>query len=231
MGLPWLLAAQQRRLPKRQAAVQAVATQACPETEPCPAPEAPPVEVPFLEKWEGSGHSDETAAAFTHWNEEDPAVVEEACAECHSSSGFQDFVGADGSEVGVVNVAPPVGEVITCVACHNDATMVMDSVAFPQMQANEAGEMVPVTISGLGDDAVCMTCHQGEASTYHVNAAIEKAAVADEDTVSADLAFVNIHYYAAAATRYGTMVKGGYEYEGNTYDAFFGHAAGYHKMQ
>ena len=81
------------------------------------------------------------------------------------------------------------------------------------MQANEAGEMVPVTITGLGDDAVCMQCHQGRASTIHVDAAIEKVAVADEDTVSPDLSFVNIHYYAAAATRYGTMVKGGYEYK------------------
>ncbi len=55
-----------------EAAVQAVATQVCPPAEPCPAPEAPPVEVPFLEKWEGSGHSDETAEAFNHWNEDDP---------------------------------------------------------------------------------------------------------------------------------------------------------------
>ncbi len=44
------------------------------------------------------------------------------CAECHSSSGFQDYVGADGSAAGVVDIPPAVGEVITCVACHNEAT-------------------------------------------------------------------------------------------------------------
>ena len=41
-----------------------------------------------------------------------------------------------------------------------------------------------------------------------VNAAIEEAGV-DDDTVSEDLGFANIHYYAAAATKYGTEANGG----------------------
>ena len=41
----------------------------------------------------------------------------------------------------------------------------------------------------------------------------------DMDAVSEDLGFTNIHYFAAAATLYGTLAKGGYEYEGKTYDA------------
>ena len=37
--------------------------------------------------------------------------------------------------------------------------------------------------------------------------------------------FRNVHYYAAAATQYGTLVKGGYEYDGMSYDGKFQHPA------
>ena len=58
---------------------------------------------------------------------------------------------------------------------------------------------------------------------------IEDAGLAAEqvDDVSEDLGFSNIHYYAAAATQYGTVTKGGYEYDGKSYDASFDHVAGY----
>jgi hypothetical protein len=67
-----------------------------------------------------------------------------------------------------------------------------------------------------------MECHQGRQSAVSVGAMIEEAAV-EEDEASEDLGFANIHYYAAAATKYGTLAKGGYEYEGKTYDANFAH--------
>jgi hypothetical protein len=37
----------------------------------------------------------------------------------------------------------------------------------------------------------------------------------------------NVHYLAAAATEYGTQVKGGYEYDGQTYDGESKHPAPY----
>jgi hypothetical protein len=40
------------------------------------------------------------------------------------------------------------------------------------------------------------------------------------------LGFLNIHYYAAAATLYGSVVQGGYEYEGQAYEAKFDHVEG-----
>jgi len=83
-----------------------------------------------------------------------------------------------------------------------------------------------VEITGLGDESRCMLCHQGRESTVSVNESIAAAGV-DDDTVSADLGFRNIHYFAAAATKYGTVAKGGYEYEGKTYDGFFAHVDGY----
>jgi len=170
-------------------------------------------EIPFLEQWQGSGHADTEAEAFNHWNEDDPPEVSVACARCHSTPGYRDWIGADGTAAGVVDAPAPIGTVIECVACHNDVTLTMDSVVMPS----------GVEIAGLGREARCMQCHQGRHSTISVNEALAEADVADEDTISEDLGFLNIHYYAAAATKYGTVAKGGYEYEDKSYDANFAH--------
>ncbi|MCL4296597.1 MAG: cytochrome c3 family protein [Anaerolineae bacterium] len=171
------------------------------------------VEIPFLEEWQSSGHADATAEAFVHWDEESPAEVPENCAKCHSTPGYLDFVGADGSAAGTVDKTAPIGTVVECVACHNNATLVMDSVVMPS----------GVEIVGLGDESRCMQCHQGRASTVQVDESIANANLTDVDTVSPDLGFTNIHYFAAAATKYGTVAKGGYQYEGKSYDGNFAH--------
>jgi hypothetical protein len=175
------------------------------------------VTVPFLEEWMGSGHADTTAEAFNHWNEDDPVEVPADCAKCHSSPGYRDFLGADGSTAGTVDAPAPIGTVVDCVACHNDVTLVKDSVTMPS----------GLVIAGLGDESRCMECHQGRESKVSVDQAIADAAAADDDTPSADLGFRNIHYYAAAATKYGTLAKGGYEYDGKTYDGMFAHVEGF----
>lgn len=177
----------------------------------------PLAEAPFLEKWMGSAHADSSAEAFVHWNEEDPAEVPADCARCHSATGFRDFTGADGSAVGSVEAAAPIEDVITCEACHNDATQALTTVSFPS----------GAEITGLGPSARCMTCHQGRASMVQVDASIEAAGLTgQDDTVSEDLGFTNIHYFAAAVSRYGTQVKGGYEYPGKLYDVLFEHVDG-----
>lgn len=194
----------------------------CPEVV-CPEPaEVVGVDVPFQDLWAASPHADAEAEAFAHWDEADPQEIPVSCAKCHSSEGFIDFVGADGSEFGVVNQAPPRGSIIACAACHNEQTQQMDSVTFPS----------GVEITGLGSEAVCMQCHQGRASTVQVEAAIEKAgATGEEDTPNADLGFVNVHYFAAAATQYGSLVQGGYQYEGQAYDQRFEHVEGYNTCE
>jgi hypothetical protein len=53
-----------------------------------------------------------------------------------------------------------------------------------------------------------------------VNALVEGL---DDDTVSDQLRFLNIHYFAAGATRFGTEAKGAYEYDGQTYVGFYDH--------
>ncbi len=175
------------------------------------------VTVPFLDAWMGSGHADTTAEAFNHWNEEDPAEVPADCAKCHSSPGYRDFLGDDGSAAGTVDAPAAIGTVVDCVACHNDVTLVKDSVTMPS----------GLVISGLGDESRCMECHQGRESKVSVDQAIADAALADDDTPSDQLGFRNIHYYAAAATKYGTLAKGGYEYDGKAYDGMFAHVEGY----
>jgi hypothetical protein len=182
--------------------------------------EEPAVVVPFLEQWQGSGHADASAEAFTHWDEDDPAVVSASCARCHTTSGYRDYIGADGTTANATDSDHDIGQVITCSACHNEVTLVMDTVLMPS----------GVELTGLGREARCMQCHQGRESTVSVNAFIEEVGV-DEDDTSEDLRFRNIHYYAAAATKYGTEAMGGYEYEGKSYDAFFVHVEGYEDCQ
>lgn len=170
--------------------------------------QSPPLEIPFIKDWAASPHARITDEAFIHWN--DKGEIPKACAKCHSTPGFRDFIGADGSKAGVVDKPAPVGTVISCVACHNKVTMKMDSVTFPS----------GVKVAGVGDDARCMTCHQGRESTISMNKALVGL---DADKVSNKLKFKNIHYRAAGATRFGTQVKGAYEYAGKTYKGLYVH--------
>ncbi len=180
----------------------------------------PVVEPPFLadyyNAWVNSGHADAEAEAFVHWDED--GIVEADCAQCHSTPGYIDYLGGDGSEVGVVdNEEIPTGTTVTCDACHNPAAAQLQSVTFPS----------GLTVTTDGNAARCMVCHQGRSSTPQVNAALEEVgAVADMNAVSADLRFLNIHYYPAAAALYGSEAQGGYQYEGMAYEVQNEHVEG-----
>lgn len=178
--------------------------------------ECHPVEIPNEDAWVMSGHADAEAEAFIHWNEDDPPEVPTSCAKCHSTPGHLDFLGADGSAAGVVDAAAPTGTTIECMACHNEISAVKDSVVMPS----------GVELTGLGSEARCMECHQGRESSVSVDAYIANAEVVDDDTVSENLGFRNIHYYPAAATLYGGAALGGYQYEGKSYDVKFAHVQG-----
>lgn len=169
----------------------------------------------FYEAWESSGHAAVDAEAFTHWNED--GEVSATCARCHSTPGYLDFLGEDGSEFGVVDVAAPLGTTVNCDACHNDTASNLDTVTFPS----------GIEIHTDDNAARCMVCHQGRASGMNVANAIAESGVADMDTISEDLGFINIHYYAAAASLYGSDVAGGYQFEGNVYQLENVHVPGY----
>jgi hypothetical protein len=178
------------------------------------------VDIPYYEAlWGGSGHADKTAEAFNDWNDTNPPQVPTGCARCHSTPGYQDYLGADGSAVGTVDAPAPIGTVIDCTACHNEATTTLSSVTFPS----------GVEVKDLGAEARCMVCHQGRQSKVSVDQAITDAGAADpnkQDTANTKLSFKNMHYYAAGATLYGGTTMGGYQYDGKSYDIKFAHVQG-----
>jgi len=187
----------------------------CPEAPACPTPVV--ADVPFEQAWVNSGHADATAEAFRHWDTADPKEVPTSCARCHTPTGYMDYLGADGSAVGVVDNTQPVSNGITCTACHNDVAVSLDTVTFPS----------GAVVENLGPEARCMVCHQGRSSGSAVDQAIATNALTDTlDTVSTELSFINNHYFAAAATQYGSVAAGGYQYAGNSYDGKFLHAGG-----
>ena len=194
-------------------------------------PAAPVPDTPYLAEWQGSGHADVASEPFRHWDDtaENPDGVPTACAKCHTSIGYQDFLGLDGSEAGKVDANVPAADAqgVQCVACHNPGTISKTTVVFPSG--------VEIT---AGDDVRCMECHQGRESKVSVDDLIAKfgenvdpdavpAPVKDDQGNDVVLGFRNVHYYAAAATLYGGMTHGGYEYEGKAYDAKNTHVDGY----
>jgi len=197
--------------PVGSALAPAVLAQAEPATEPANLG-YDQVEIPFFMDWVRSGHADLTAEAFLHWQEEDPPLVPEGCAQCHAQAGHLDYIGADGSAAGVVDAKAEPG-VIGCTTCHNDVAVQRTEVEMP------SGAL----LVGLGREASCMTCHQGRASGVTVTEAIQESA-ASIDEVMEEQGFINIHYYAAAATLYGSEAGGWYQYEGAYYEPRFDHA-------
>lgn len=206
-------------------------------TATAPAPTAT-LQVPFFDQWVKSPHNDAEAVAFTDWDETEDKKVPVACAQCHSTPGYIDFLGADKSKVGSVEKAPAIGTTIQCIACHNETASKLTSVQFLSTVEDEEGKQQPVVVSGLGDEARCMVCHQGRATKTQVDARIAllkaeeapdavPAAVKDAQGNDVRLGFINIHYYAAAVTLYGSQVHGGYEYAGKAYDFKNDHVAGY----
>lgn len=177
--------------------------------------------VPYYDEWANSPHNDATAEAFTHWDGDADQDIEASCARCHSTPGFHDFLGEDGTAAGTVENDAPIGTTVECIACHNDSSLVYSEVTFPS----------GAVISGLGREAVCMTCHQGRESTESVDDKIAAANPPDDDTVMPDVGFINVHYFPAAATRYGGQVDGGYTYEGKSYDVLFKHVPGLERCQ
>jgi hypothetical protein len=208
----------------------------CPTAEACAKPETSPTaeacptcpEVsagggvtttcPYGAEWSTSAHADKTAAAFNDWNADTPAEVPAGCAKCHTSSGYADYVAGIEKDLAFQLAAGvPVGEVVSCNACHDPVTQALSVIPFPS----------GLTVTVEGPEGRCMVCHQGRAAGSTVDAAIAKQAPADDDTVANQLGFTNVHYKAAAATLYGSWVKGGYEYPGLSYDVKFAHTAGY----
>ena len=166
-------------------------------------------------QWASSGHGDMTA---TPWRRFDPGPVSTSCAQCHSAAGFLDF-----AVDAVVTEANPPSLGLECAACHtgspssyyNPTFGALEPVQFPvdvaECEADLAecdlmGNPIP-NLSLFGSSNMCLVCHQGRESGQDVQNRI------DFDSGEGPYSFLNIHYYAAAATLFGTESNAGYEYD------------------
>ena len=164
----------------------------------------------IAEDWSASGHADYQGEPLAH------VFTDPSCLKCHSGPQYSRFV--QGVSPAALNISGG-GQAVSCVACHDltarDATDAfllgalrpVESVTFPS----------GASVSLDGPSNLCMECHQGRSSTPTVNARI----------AAGNLSFSNIHYFAAAATLFGSEVQGGYEYAGRTYrgrNAFVPHS-------
>lgn len=161
----------------------------------------------YFSQWASSGHADYTGDALNHWNGD--GSISTRCAKCHSKGGFIDCVND-----GTVDMAARLGTTISCGACHTNGDNAELFTDPETLYAAGLATLVNVEFpSGLtatlGDDSnICMACHQGSSSTPTVDGNIA--------AIPPDLSFSNIHYFAAAASFFGTEVKGGYEYSAAT---------------
>ncbi len=174
-------------------------------------------ELPFFDRWLSSAHADLTSPAFSYWNNLQPPLIPKGCAKCHSRTGFEDFLGIDGSKPGQVDQPHGTGTVVDCAACHNEGFTDKTSVLMPS----------GIVMQAAADEKRCMECHQGRQSGVGIDAMIAQSAVS-LDAVSDALDFTRTHNDPGISIKYGTAVKAGYEYEGRDYDAEFTHVEGYH---
>jgi serine/threonine protein kinase/formylglycine-generating enzyme required for sulfatase activity len=185
---------------------------ATPGATAAPPPATTPSSLMPAQAWSQSGHAAATDEPFIHWNEESPPEIPAACAKCHSQDGYLDWIGADGTTASWIEGPVAIGSVITCEVCHNPVAESRDSVVFPS----------GIGLTGLGDAANCIECHQGRASGSILDSRTEGL---DDDTPSDELTFINIHYYAAAVSLFGADAAGGYEYAGQNYQPRLAHVA------
>ena len=172
--------------------------------------QAEAAELEIEEKWADSAHADTASKSFTLWDDKDPAEVPTNCAKCHSTSGYLDFLGADGSTHGQVDTPVPIGETVECDACHDPIAEKKEAVIMPS----------GLELDGMGQESNCIECHQGRASSVQV---AEMVADQPQDTVNVDLQLPSVHNNAVGATVNGTDAQGGFEYPDQVYIGAFYH--------
>lgn len=151
------------------------------------------------------GHFDGAGEPARHWDSED--MVDATCSSCHGGEeGFRFYV-----QYGVGKVITEPDNGLECGTCHDklngdfDVAMV-PSVTFPS----------GVTRTEPGHDNLCETCHRGR----------EARATVDAKLATGKPSFVNVHYLPAGATKLGSAVHVGYEYDGKTYAGPLTHMGG-----
>ena len=165
------------------------------------------------DRYSMSGHANKESRSFTNWDNNDPPVIPANCATCHSTPGFLDFLGEDGSPTGIVDQPAPTGSVITCNACHNRTAHELKIIRFHS----------EVEVNPTDSEAVCLVCHQTRQSTIGIERTLQDLT---DDAVLPNQGFINPHYSFAASTQYGADAHSGFEYPDREYAGFFFHSPG-----
>ncbi|RME54991.1 MAG: hypothetical protein D6790_16330, partial [Caldilineae bacterium] len=167
-----------------------------------------------------AGHFAGSQEAFRHWDED--GAVPGSCARCHTATGLPMYL-AEG-----VTISQPPANGFQCATCHNDlqefTRYTVEKVTFPSGAVIDSRDYIDVDEEDPekkdANTNLCMTCHQGRESTVSVDKLIGDT---DADATSESLRFLNVHYFAAGATRFGGEAMGGYQYEGKEYVGFYDH--------
>ena len=179
------------------------------------------------QQWQISGHGAAGSEPFRHWDEDyepdgyTPSGISASCTRCHSTPGFEEYAMGDPTTGTMPTTA------VDCWSCHNNFNLFefpetrydvpgtndgLDPIVFP------SGDTATFTgiANATGNSNMCMGCHQGRSSKVQVDDATPNMAV-QTPTDYASYDFINIHYFAAGATFFGSDVQGGYEYTDSTY--------------
>jgi hypothetical protein len=163
------------------------------------------------------GHFAGSEEAFRHWDED--GAVPGRCSRCHSADGLPLYL-----EQGV-EIEQATANGFNCATCHSDLTTFTlyesESVEFPSgatLSLIEADEE-----NGLKSN-LCMNCHQGRSYGGTVDARIGDLG---DDEVSDSLGFVNVHYFPAGGSLFGSEATVGYEFAGKEYVGRFEHVSGF----
>jgi hypothetical protein len=158
------------------------------------------------------GHFQGSAEAFRHWDGE--GEVPASCSRCHSAAGLPLL-----AEEGVA-ISQGISNGFQCSTCHErselPARYLFATVTFPSGAT--------VTTAEGDESGLCMQCHQGRESSVSVDRAI--GSLGPDDTMEGQN-FLNVHYFAAGATRYGSDAAGGYQYEEKEYIGLSSHVPGF----
>ena len=167
--------------------------------------------IPYEEEWANSPHNDAEAEAFRHWDED--GEVPGRCSRCHSAEGLPLFI-----EQGVT-INQPTANGLNCATCHDDLN------TYTRYQTEDVTFPSGSTVTLEDPDAnLCMNCHQGRSSGSTVDARIGDT---PDDEVSDSLGFINVHYFAAGASLFGSEAGGAYEFDGNDYVGRFEHVGNF----
>jgi hypothetical protein len=168
---------------------------------------ATPIDMSAMRR-DDAGHFAGSTEAFRHWDDDENTggLVPAACAKCHSGTGLQTFRFLN--QQTTTAVAPANG--FLCQNCHDD----LATFTRYQVQAVRFPSTKTVTFGENNDANLCINCHQGRESKASLDRVL---AGVQPDEKNEKLRFLNVHYFAAGATLFGTTAQGAYEYENQKY--------------